>query len=231
MFYNLANRALSKFGYRIAPLTSQGWSPKRIRKNFSNVRTVFDIGVGRGTLPLYEAFPTAYHVLIEPVEEFLPSIREILVKYKGEHLRVAIGSCLGEEILYVDNEDPQKSSILERTDLTKTDSQLTKKRIRVETLDNIIAGKTYEKPFGLKLDTEGYEYNALLGAENFLKNTEFVIAEVSVIERFQDSYTFLDFANLMRDRGFSLFDIMHCAYNQKISATPFVDAFFVRSES
>ena len=46
---------------------------------------VIDVGVAKGTFALYEAFPNAYHLLVEPLEEFEDDIISILKKYKGSY--------------------------------------------------------------------------------------------------------------------------------------------------
>ena len=36
--------------------------------------TVIDVGAGEGTFEIYETFPDAYHLLIEPLEEHTASL-------------------------------------------------------------------------------------------------------------------------------------------------------------
>lgn len=43
-------------------------------------------------------------------------------------------------------------------------------------------------PFGLKVDTGGADPDVVEGAHEFLRETEFVIAEVSIAERFEGGY-------------------------------------------
>ena len=49
-----------------------GWLPECIRKGGFAPATIADVGAGIGTPPLLVAFPEAYHVLIEPLEECSP---------------------------------------------------------------------------------------------------------------------------------------------------------------
>ena len=77
----------------------------------------------------------------------------------------------------------------------------------MQPLDSIYSTK-FEKPILIKIDTEGYELNAIAGAEKFLDNTEIVIAEVNVRKRFEGSYKFCDFVDAMRAKKFHLFDII-----------------------
>jgi hypothetical protein len=47
--------------------------------------TIIDVGVARGTIDIYDAYPDAYYVLIEPVEEFKPDLVDLLKRLKGEY--------------------------------------------------------------------------------------------------------------------------------------------------
>ena len=78
----------------------------------------------------------------------------------------------------------------------------------MKTLDTLMEEYGFEPPFGLKIDTEGFEDQVIRGATNFLRRTEFVIAEVSVAERFVDSYTFAEFTELMDENDFFLWDVL-----------------------
>ena len=100
------------------------------------------------------------------------------------------------------------SSFLARTDLTSTGKQVEKREVGVKTLDTLMEEYGLEPPFGLKIDTEGFEDQVIRGATNFLRRTEFVIAEVSVAERFVDSYTFAEFTELMDENDFFLWDVL-----------------------
>jgi len=96
------------------------------------------------------------------------------------------------------------SSFLARTDRTSSGKQVEKREVAVKTLDTLMEEYGFEPPFGLKIDTEGFEDQVVRGATNFLRRTQFVIAEVSVAERFLESYTFAEFTELMDENDFFL---------------------------
>src|SRR5947199_5134856 len=56
---------------------------------------VFDVGVGWGTPELYEAFPQARHILVEPLVEYEPAIQQILDRYDADWVRAAAGAEAG----------------------------------------------------------------------------------------------------------------------------------------
>jgi hypothetical protein len=57
------------------------------------------------------------------------------------------------------------------------------------------------------------------GASAFLQLTQFVIAEVSILKRFEGSYSFAEFIAEMSRHGFEAYDILHVG-----QARPFGDA-------
>src|SRR5258708_12534951 len=57
--------------------------------------TVFDIGVGYGTFPLYRAFPDAFYHLIDPAQESLAYMQRLARRLRCEVHPVALGDHAG----------------------------------------------------------------------------------------------------------------------------------------
>ena len=74
----------------------------------------------------------------------------------------------------------------------------------------------------MKLDVEGYEHRAIEGATETLRETQFVIAELSLCPRFDEDWTTGQFIELMRSHGFEVADILD-------AARVYADVRFVRS--
>ena len=187
-------------------------------------RTVVDVGVGRGTPELYEAFPEAVQILIEPLKEHESHLRDILKEYKGQYFLTAVGARKQQAVMNVAPNNMYMSSILERTHLPPTEFQTEERQIQVTTLDSLMGEHGFEPPFGLKIDAEGFEYQIMRGARAFLRETQFVIAEVSVTERFKESYMLSEFTELMDRNGFFLWDVLRIPNHRR-----YVDAVFRRS--
>ena len=196
-YWDLALWLLAKFGFG-------GWTLGEVKKARFSPRTVVDVGAGRGTPRLYKAFPEAYHFLVEPLTEYESDLRKALEPYQGEYIFTAVGATNTRAFINVEQR-PMMSSFLART---STGKQIEKREVAVKTLDMLMEEYGFEPPFGLKIDTEGFEDQVIRGATNFLRRTEFVIAEVSVAERFVDSYTFAEFTELMDENDFFLWDVL-----------------------
>jgi len=203
---------------------SSGWRPDNLRKGFTP-GTVIDIGAAHGTPSLYEAFPDSYHVLVEPLAEYEESLRRWSSRIKGEYLLVAIGEEEGTLTINVDPEKLWRSSVLEPLHPSPGDAQ---REISVTTLDTLRKRGSWQPPFGLKIDTEGFEHKVILGAKELLKETQFVIAEVSVAQRHKGGYSFAEFISLMDSLGFAVCDILDGMKPWQAGQVVFVDALFER---
>lgn len=192
----------------IRSLEGGGWTRGNLRRPGLAPRTIVDAGAHKGTLPLYQAFPECFFALVEPLAECSADLQSVLSWVDGIHLPVALGSQVGSVQLHVEPVLPPKSSILTRTPLTATGDRLIRREVPVTTLDGLLGEPWLNPPFGLKLDTEGYELEVVRGGAEFLRSTHFVIAEVSVADRFIDGYGFAEFIAEMDRLGFRAVDVL-----------------------
>ena len=209
MAHNMARRILMRLGYDLRRADTAGWSPQNLRVRAGiTPRTVIDVGVGPGTPGLYEAFPDAHLVLIEPLREFEPGLRRLLRNRKGDYLLTAVGAVDGSAVINADPKLPAQSSIKTRSPLVASTNITEVRKIPITTLDQLYEQFRWTGPLALKIDTEGYEHLVVEGASRLLQDTQFVIAEVSVARRFEDSYSFADFITLMQRQGFVTHDVL-----------------------
>jgi FkbM family methyltransferase len=201
------------------------WGPENLRKPGLDPATVIDVGVAQGTESLYQAFPGAHNVLIEPLHEFEQHLKRLVAKHGGEYHLTAAGAEEGKVSFNVDRQRPGLSSILLIAQ-AQVDPEQPGREIPVTTLDALWKRQGWRGPFGLKIDTEGFEDQVILGATELLRETQFVIAEVSVGKRFEGSYSFADFVSLMSARGFRLCDILHTRKSWREKEITYVDAMF-----
>jgi len=168
------------------------------------------VGAAGGTPALYAAFPTATIVLVDPIiDRHRAAVDRICAEYPNvvivDH---AVGERPDEVEIHVESSHLEKTSMLRRTELTREAAGTVTSTVRVERLDDTISGLGVSPPFGLKIDTEGYELRVLEGATGILGDVEFVISEVSVSKRFEDSYSFEEMVAFMADHGFAVTDLL-----------------------
>ena len=213
-------------GYELRPVFNHHWHLHQLQRLGFHPRTVIDVGVGFGTPVLYQAFPAAYHVLVEPLREFEPQLKTILQTYRGQYFLAALGAKDEERVLYMDTTWPERGSLYKRTAL-EASGVLIPRKVPVTSIDALITQHDFQPPFGLKIDAEGGEYEIIQGARHVLRQTEFVIAEVAVADRFAAGYSFRDFIELMHQQHFRVCEILDIGRSESNTLT-FLDVVFRR---
>ncbi len=216
MLGSLADQVFGRLGYVLMRRSNfnlvrgtLGW--ERLSSIPMAPKTIIDVGVGYGTPELYEAFPGARLILVEPLEEYLPNIRALFTRRGGVHHAVALGASDGELEINVEPEMQLKSSFLARTTETATGHRTSKRRVPVRRLDALLANERLDGPVGLKIDVEGFELEVLRGAPQTLARIDFVIIETSVARRFEGSPSFADIVGEMARHKFEVYDVLHVA--------------------
>ena len=205
-----------------------GWRPENLRKPGFAPATVIDVGVARGTPSLYDAFPDAHLVLVEPLREFEDDLGRICRRRGGEYVLSAVGATPGRAEIFVNPGMLYESSLLVNEWRPAAEHEaLEHREVEVTTLDALRAERGWEGPFGVKIDVEGYEHRVIAGAAALLCDTQFVIAEVSVTRPFVGGASFADFIALMDRHGFALHDLLD-GLKRGTGGVEFVDAMFSR---
>jgi FkbM family methyltransferase len=219
---------LGKLGYELRKTQAIGLNPSYLSQ-ICQPRTVIDVGVGRGTFPLYEAFPKAHFILIEPLKEYGDSIEKIAKKYDCDIHFKAVGNRECRLEINIDRGDLQDSSFMDRTSLTRSGNPLEKRTVEVTTLDTIYnQSSTIEGPILLKIDTEGHELSVLKGARSLLQVVDVVIVKVTIAKRFENSYEFEDIVFFMNENGFYVFSFLTMARPKGEVRQRFADVVFKR---
>jgi FkbM family methyltransferase len=206
-----------------------GWRPENLRKPGLAPATLIDVGVARGTPNLYEAFPEAHFVLIEPLSEFEEDLKRISRRRGGEYVLAAVGAEPGRAEIFVNPAMLYESSLLvNEWRPPEEHDALERREIEVTTLDVLRAERGWQGPFGLKIDAEGYEHRVVEGATDLLRETEFVIAEVSITRQYENGISFADFVALMDRHGFAVHDLLD-GLKRGNGGVEFVDVMFRRT--
>ena len=182
-----------------------------------SVPTVIDIGVRYGTPALYNAFRDADFILVDPQKG-----GEDLIKHKPGRYRfknVGLGSAPGKLTL---QEEGGRSSFLERSKLTKGNVTETYEA-EIMTFDALMDELKPQPPFGVKIDTEGFELEVVKGINRHLPNVSFFLSECSIKKRFIGSYRFGEFVAYLSEHGFELFTVL----NIPDRGTKFYDCLFL----
>ncbi len=159
--------------------------------------TVIDVGVAYGTPELYEAFPDARFLLVDPLEEYAPAIDEITERLaRAEWVRAAAGPEPGSITINV-NRAPALSSTLGHW--KGQDDGGTPREVPVVRLDDLVSARSLPGPYLLKADVEGAELRVL-------EQTELVMLEVNLFQFLPGQPQLHDVVAFMKERGFVTYD-------------------------
>jgi len=199
----------------------------RIRDLGLAPRTIFDVGVATGTNGLYDVFPDARYVLIEPLQESLPFMQALVAQHPGSILvNAAAGRETGTADLVV-NAGLSGSSFM----LNPAAGEV--RSVPVVTIDGVIEAHGLEPPFLIKLDVQGYELEVLAGAERALQDTIALIAETSLWadRKGKGMPTTLQLMTWLQKRGFVLYDIAQVVRRKLDEAITEMDLVFCPAKS
>lgn len=187
--------------------------------------TVIDAGVANGTFELYETFPHAKFLLIEPIKEFEEAIKLISKRYSVEVVIAAAADKPGSRIINV-HRFIQSSSLFRETEGKHVDG--VPREVPVVTIDELCSQRHLKAPYLIKMDIHGAELIALEGARNVLGDTEVVILESHFFQFFINGPQFYDVVHYMKERGFCVYDICGLHYRPLDEALGAADIVFVK---
>ncbi len=164
--------------------------------------TVIDVGVAYGTHCLYDLFPNARHLLVEPLEEFEPHLKSICRTYNAEYVLAAAGSKPGTLPIYFSRDLTGAT-----TTRPEDTANCTVRSVPVVTLDSLCAERNLVRPYLIKADTQGSELMVLDGAQAVLEDAELVILEVSLFHFTSDTPECFEILHYMKRRGFVVYDV------------------------
>jgi FkbM family methyltransferase len=190
-------------------------------------RTVIDVGVAYETAELYQEFPKADILLIEPLVEFELFLKKICGTYNAQYVLAAAGAGVGTASLNV-HADRFGSSLLKEVEGAAVDG--TPRQVPVVTIDGVCAEKKLGGPYLIKVDVQGAELLVLAGARRTLEETEAVVLETTLFGTIVGGPQLYDVIVKMKEYGFVVYDICGFTYRPLDQALLQADIVFVREQ-
>ena len=230
----MIRRALARVGFELR--RTKGGGPRRtLTEVLAHLRelglapgTVVDVGVAWGTAGLYEAFPNARHLLVEPLAEYEDALRGIAERHGADYVLAAAGSAAGETEIVVHRVPTLSSPLGERGGDAAGAS--TRRTVPVVRLDELVAERGLPGPYVVKADVEGAELQVLEGASAILADTELVLLETSLFPFWDGAPVLADVIAWMREHGFAVYDVYGGHLRPLDGALAQLDVAFVRED-
>lgn len=165
------------------------------------VETWIDVGASDGSWSLRARrhFPHSRFLLFEPLQERESALTALKARYGFEHVAAVAGAHAGTVKFSV---DPQ----LDGSSVAGPGAGPTRS-VPVEAIDDAIATRGLRGPYGLKLDTHGYELPVLEGASRTLAAANLLVIEAYNFTLTPASLRFPELCAWLEARGFRCCDL------------------------
>jgi len=229
------NKILQYLGVELVKYNARNNQDLRKKQFFSQYHfdLVIDIGANIGGFR-DELRQLGYNGIIHSVEPILSVYDILCTKSKEDALwkvhHCAVGDYDGEIEINISS-NIHSSSVLDILDIhtnAEPASRYVKKEkapiYKLDTLANQFS--SFNQAF-LKIDTQGFEYNVLLGASDVLKQSKAVQLELSLVPLYKNQKIAKDIIAFMDEHGFSLYAIEPGFANEKNGQQYQFDGVFV----
>lgn len=216
-----ANRQIGDVKHFLEDIRARGFQPKGI----------LDVGANTGTWirMALDIFPSSHAILIEPQKEMRLALEDLCSRNKGiEYVEAGAGAVAGELVQTI-WKDLAGSSFLPKAEEHKIKEG--EQRITpIVTINDLLATRPGFSPDLVKLDIQGFEIEALKGADSCFGKTEVFILEASLYEFLPDMPIVADCISFMKEAGYDLYDITGFLRRPLDGALGQVDLAFAKSD-
>jgi FkbM family methyltransferase len=197
---------------------------------------IIDGGAHRGGAvdALSRFFPGATFHCFEPDPTLgMELSRRFASRQRVHVVRAALGERAGKAQLNINASRPT-NSLLPASESLQPDlkalSQLVERvEVDIVTIDEYCRANAIDSVDVVKLDLQGFDYRALLGAAEILASAKVVVVEVLFMEIYKGCHLFPDVLKLMLDNGFELYTLCGLHYGADDELL-WADAVFLRSD-
>jgi FkbM family methyltransferase len=214
-------RPIAELNLFLEDLRARGFAP----------RGIIDVGANKGewTRLALSVFPGTPILMIEPQDEMEPRLLELTKTNTNCYYIKAGAGRKNEELVQTIWEDSEGSSFLppENPDLLKAGKQ---RKTRIITIDGVLPQDYPQfKPDLVKMDIQGFELEALSGAQTLFGKTEVFILEASLFQFMPNQPMVRDVISYMSAREYELYDIPGRCRRPYDGALGQVDLAFVKA--
>ena len=216
-----AGRPVGKMDFVLGDMRARGLNPKFI----------LDIGANSGswTRMAKKIFPEAGFLMVEPQPEKRAVLDSLCSEYEDVSWVEAGAGATGGALIQTIWEDLAGSSFLPevRQEFLASGKQ---REVKIITIDSLLRDKSVKIPELVKLDIQGFELEALRGAESLFGKTEVFILETSLYRFMNGQPLIREVISFMADRDYEIYDFAGFLRRPLDGALGQADVVFVRSK-
>lgn len=172
-----------------------------------NCRAVLDVGANRTfwSRTAIRYFPEAKFYLIEPQQELENELQRFCREHESaSYFLTGVGSKKEDQIITIWDDLAGSSFMPEVKDALLQQGK--QRSVSVTTIDTLIQEEGMEMPDLIKMDIQGYELEALRGANLTFGETKAYILEVALYEFMEGMPVFDEVIGFMRNQGYVVYD-------------------------
>lgn len=195
-------------------------------KNFTP-SAIVDIGAYQGwwSETARAVFPDAAITMVEPLPERSDQLSSVANRIHAHYCQALCGP--KDDQLLSFHLGSIGSSIYKPKRFTATQTIA----LKTVTLDSLLIRRGLPMPDLLKIDVQGAEEDVLNGASNALMHAEVVILELSIVNSYSNGLLAGDMIDLMKFKGFLLYDIAGLNRANRTRSVNEFDGVFARKDS
>lgn len=210
-----------------------------IRARGFHPQFILDVGANRGdwTEMMLGLFPEARYLLLEPQHEMAGALNSLAKRHANvSWIECGAGPEEGELVLNVSDDLNGSSFVPDAvSEATASGAAGRQRRVPVRRIDNVVAeaGDGFGQvalPDLVKLDIQGFELEALLGAERLFGHTELFILEASLFRFKPEAPLLHEVVSFMAERSYIVYDIADYIRRRHDGALGQLDLVFARED-
>ena len=235
---NIINFFFKIFNYKLIKIVDQFSNSYRLVLSFKEKKIdyIFDVGANEGQF-VKEIRYYGYENKVLSFEPINTAHEKLLKNSSNDNdweifKPIALGNKNSENTINI-SKNSVSSSLLnitnEHIDNAPDSKFVRKQKIEEKKLDDIFFDLNLKnKNLFLKIDTQGYEFEVLKGAENILKEFKGILVEVSLTNLYEGQKNWLEIVEYVKARGFKLWSVDRGFSNKKNGKTLQLDICFFK---
>ena len=180
----------------------------KLLKKINTIETLIDVGSNKGQFILItkKFFPNISIHSFEPLNEELSIQKSILKNNNIYYYNLALGNEENEDNIYITKRKDSSSLLKPKIGISEIYKTNEIRKIKISTIDKIFLNKNLKKPILLKLDVQGYEMNVLRGSNQYLRNIDYIICEISYSDVYEKQAMSDEIINHLNTNNFEIFE-------------------------